>query len=62
MAYQKDIDPLKDRYALAFNKIARQAWHTAIKATNNHLDQIRERKLQIVDIAKLWILLLISDL
>ena len=38
----KDIDLLKDRHPLAFNKIARQAWHTAIKDINSHRDKIRE--------------------
>ena len=32
----KDIDLLKDRHALAFNKVARRAWLTAIKAINNY--------------------------
>ena len=33
---------LKDLYALAFNKIAWQARHTAIKVINNHTDKILE--------------------
>ena len=32
----KGIDLLKDRHALAFNKIAWQDWQIAIKAINNH--------------------------
>ena len=49
MAYQKEIDLLKDQHTLAFNKIAWQAWQTIIKVINNHWEKICESVLQILD-------------
>ena len=43
------LSNIDNRHALAFNKIARQAWHTSIKAINNHRDKLRESVLQIFD-------------
>ena len=50
----KEIDLLKDRHALAFNKIAKQAWQTAVKAINNHRARICKShgELQILDTSR----------
>ena len=59
----KEIDLLKDWRALAFYKISRQAWQTAIKPINNHRGEIRESVLQIFDTPRkqrTWLLILWS--
>jgi hypothetical protein len=44
----KDIDLLKDRQALAFDRIAHNAWLTALKGINQHRVRLREAVMQLL--------------
>ena len=50
----KDIDLLKDRHALAFHRMAKAAWLTAIRGINKQKIEIRKSVMQILGSPCKW--------